>query len=935
MKSGGTHIEREPIAIIGIGCRYPGAANIAELWQNLLAGNDSIGHYPAGRFADLDRVYAAAGRGGSLLTDKGGFLPDVDMFDAQFFELSPREALYMDPQHRLLLEVSWEALEDAGQVQSDYRGSLTGVFIGQWASEYEARLYESGTERDFYTIPGCARASASGRVSFAFGFEGPSLTVDTACSSSLVAVQLACESLWLGESKMALAGGTNLILGRELSELFTRANMLSADGLCKFGDAAADGFVRSEGAGVVVLKRLSQARSDGDNIYALIRGGAINNDGRTSGLLVTPSRPGQQRMLETAWNSAGIHASDLRYIEAHGTGTSVGDPIELGAITDAFAAANVRERCFVGSVKTNIGHTETASGVAGLIKAALILRNRTIPPSLHFKTPNPKIPWGESPISIPDAAIDLHAEPFPIRAGVSSFGITGTNAHIVLEEAESNEAAEESSVQEERVLLLPVSAHSSQALASLLEGYKRQVATGTYSIRDLCYTAALRRNHHEFRTALVCSSQADLAETLESAVLGEPSESVVTGRASAIAPRVVFVAPGQGSQWLGMARELYRTEKPFRSQFDECDQAILEETGWSLRERLWGDKAEESLVQIDVIQPALFAMSVALSALWRSWGIEPDAVVGHSMGEVAAAHIAGVLTLRDAVAVICRRSRLMKTIRSSGGMAVVDLPLEEAGKFLAGFAGLSVAASNGPSSTVISGDLQELENALHELERREVYCRQVKVDVASHSSQVDPILEQLLQELKDIQPRPAKIPMLSTVTASFVATEEVDGTRMDASYWVRNLRECVLLSPVVRQLAQDGHSLFVELSPHPILLPSIEASGRQADPNVIAIASLRREKPEQATMHGRTRSFIYGWPCRQLGALLPRRWKTCTTAAISFSSRSLLAGTGEGSCGGKRMPVQAIPCWACVSPLPGNRTRPCGRLASGWIPFLI
>jgi acyl transferase domain-containing protein/NADPH:quinone reductase-like Zn-dependent oxidoreductase/NADP-dependent 3-hydroxy acid dehydrogenase YdfG len=863
MKRVGASNAKEPIAIIGIGCRYPGAANVEQLWDNLLAGKDSVGPYPMGRFPGLDRVYASAGKSGYLLTNEGGFLPDFDAFDAQFFELSPREALYMDPQHRLLLEVSWDALEDAGQVRADYQGSLTSVFIGQWTSEYEARLYESGSEPDFYSIPGCARASASGRISFAFGFEGPSINVDSACSSSLVAVQLACESLWLEESGMALAGGVNLILGREISELFTRAGMLSPDGRCKFGDVRANGFVRSEGAGIVVLKRLSRARADGDRIYALIRGGAINSDGRTSGLLVTPSRPGQRRMLDTAWRAAGIDPADLRYIEAHGTGTSVGDPVELGAIADALAPAGLRERCAVGSIKSNIGHTEAAAGIAGLIKTALVLRNRVIPPSLHCETPNPKLSWQEMPIRIASSEIDLRDEPRPLLAAVSAFGITGTNAHIVLEEADPLGVVKQQSEQSDRTLVLPISAHSPQALEQLLDGYRRQVASRDDCFQDLCYTAAMRRNHHEFRTALVCANRAELAEALEGAVRGESADTIVTGRAAPVAPRVVFVAPGQGSQWPGMATELYRLEPAFRAAFDACDQAIMEETGWSLRERLLSESAEEYLQQIDVIQPALFAMSLGLAAVWRHWGIEPDAVVGHSMGEVAAACLAGVLSLRDAAAVICRRSRLMRTLRSNGGMAVVELPLEDTEAFLAKYPGLSVAASNGPSTTVISGDLQALEEALHELEARDVYCRQVKVDIASHSSQVDPILEPLLQELGDIEPRPAKIPMLSTVTASYAATAEADGTRMDAHYWVRNLRQCVLLATAVRQLVQDGHSLFLELSPHPILLPSIESSGRLANPDVMAIASLRREKPAQAAMlAGLATVYTTGHPVR-------------------------------------------------------------------------
>jgi acyl transferase domain-containing protein/NADPH:quinone reductase-like Zn-dependent oxidoreductase/NADP-dependent 3-hydroxy acid dehydrogenase YdfG len=851
---------RAPIAIIGIGCRYPGAANVDELWQNLLAGRDSIGPYPGERFPSLDRAYASAGKAGGLLTNEGGFLPGIDAFDAQFFELSPREAVYLDPQHRLLLEVSWDALEDAGQVRADYQGSRTSVFAGQWTSEYETRVYESGSEPDFYSITGCARASASGRISFAFGLEGRSVTVDSACSSSLAAVQLACESLWLGESEMALAGGANLILGPEISELFTRAGMLSPDGRCKFGDVRANGFVRSEGVGMVVLKRLSRARADGDRIYALIRGGAINNDGRTSGLLVTPSRPGQRQMLETAWRAADIDPARLRYIEAHGTGTSVGDPVELGAIADALTAAGVRERCALGSIKSNIGHTEAAAGVAGLIKTALVLKHRMIPPSLHCENPNLKVAWEDAPIRIASEAIDLRDEPDQLLAGVSAFGITGTNVHVVLEEAKASGVAD---AEKDRARVLTVSAHSALALQELLSGYKDQLETGNESLEDLCYTAALRRNHHEFRAAMVFANKTELVEGLDTAVHGEVADTLMTGRAAPRAPRVVFVAPGQGSQWAGMARELCEQEPAFRAAFDACDRAIAEETGWSLRERLLSDRAGEFLTQIDVIQPALFAMSIALAALWREWGVEPDAVVGHSMGEVAAAYLAGVLSLEDAAAVICRRSRLMKTLRSNGGMATVDLTLEETEALLANVPGLSVAASNGASTTVISGDLQALEEVLRELERREVYCRQVKVDVASHSTQVDPILDALRQELAHVCPRPAQIPMLSTVTGTYAETADAHGTRMDAGYWVRNLRECVLLAPAVRKLADEGHSVFLELSPHPILLPSIESSARAVNPQVTAVASLRREKPERATMlTGLAALYVGGYPVR-------------------------------------------------------------------------
>jgi acyl transferase domain-containing protein len=851
--AGGAHSSssvesKEPIAIVGIGCRYPGASNVEELWENLLAGKDSIGPYPSGRFPGVDRAYESSQKKpGRLFTDAGGFLSNVDGFDSQFFEISPRESIYVDPQHRLLLEVAWEALEDAGQVRSTYEGSNAGVFVGLWTSEYETRLYESGNEADFYSITGCARASASGRVSFTFGLEGPSVTVDTACSSSLVAVHLACKSLWVGESEMALAGGANLILGPEISELFTKASMLSPDGRCKFGDASANGFVRSEGAGIVVLKRLSRARADGDRVYAVIRGGATNNDGRSSGLLVTPSRPGQRQMLLSAWKAAGIDPAMLRYIEAHGTGTGVGDPVEIGAIADALTAAGVKDSCALGSIKTNFGHTEAASGIAGLIKTALVLQHRMIPPSLHCKTPNPKIKWDRAPIQVATEAIDLQDEPGRLLAGVSSFGITGTNAHIVLEEVEQQVAARPDVG---CPLVLPISARSPEALHELLCAYLKDVRVQAqkWPIHDLCYTASVRRNHHEFRTAIVCADLAELEERLAAAADDEACDGVVSGRSSSARRRVVFVAPGQGSQWLGMARELYDKEPVFHQAFEECARAILAETGWSLTDRLLGEQAEQYLSEIDVIQPALFTMSVALAAVWKAWGVEPDAVVGHSMGEVAAAHLAGVLSLPDAAAVICRRSRLMKTLRSSGGMATVDLPLKQTEELLEGISSLSVAASNGPRTTVISGDLKALEALLNELKAKEIYCRQVKVDVASHSSQVDPILEQLRQTLSEIRPQPSRIPMVSTVTGNFAFREGETGTLMDADYWVRNLRQCVLLAPVVKRFCETGHDVFIELSPHPILLPSIESAAREVSPQVLAVASLRREKPARATI---------------------------------------------------------------------------------------
>lgn len=838
----GSHV---PLAIIGMGCRYPGVSNPEELWQKLVTGQDLVRSYADSRFQALDAIYEKARVGkGPLRTDRGGFLEDVAGFDSQFFEISPREAVYLDPQQRLLLEVAWEALEDAGQIREKYDKSPTGVYMGLWNAEYETRLYESATDLNVYSVTGCGRASVSGRLSFAFGFEGPSVTVDTACSSSLVAVNMACEALWTGEIDMALAGGANVILGTEISEIFTKANMLAADGRCKFGDASADGFVRSEGAGVIVLKTLSRALADGDPIHALIRGSAVNNDGRCNGFM-TPSSEGQQQMLREAWRSAGIEPRDVRFIEMHGTGTSVGDPIEIGSVGTVLRHGGLDRPCLLGSVKTNLGHTESASGVTGLIKAALSLEHRMLPPSLHLSTPNPKIPWNEFPVQIPQQIVDLSADTSPLIAGVNSFGLSGTNAHIVLQAAERDINALSS---EGGPYLLPISARTQDALRAMIGAHAAAPNDAGYSARDVCYTAGARRTHHEYRAAIVGVDLEDLKANLAAALANEENEGVISGEPITGERKIVFIAPGQGSQWPGMARGLFAHEAVFRQTFQECDDAIAAETGWTLADRVLGPEADSHLMQIDVIQPALFAMSVSLAALWRSWGIEPDAIVGHSMGEVAAAHIAGILSLKDAVAVICRRSRLMKTLRGAGSMATIELPLHEAEALVASRAGVSIGASNGPGTTVISGDAKEVESLLKELEIRDIYCRLIKVDVASHSAQVDPILAELKTTLAGVRPNPSTIPMLSTVTAAYADNGRNSGTTLDAAYWADNLRRSVLFAPAIEKLCAAGNSIFIELSPHPILLPSTEASARPVNSRAVAVASLRREKPERATM---------------------------------------------------------------------------------------
>ncbi|MFQ5794230.1 MAG: SDR family NAD(P)-dependent oxidoreductase [Candidatus Bipolaricaulia bacterium] len=849
-------VHLEPIAIIGMGCRFPGAKDPEAFWQLLQDGVDAITEVPADRF-DIDTVYdPRPAVPGKMRTRWGGFLEQVDQFDPFFFGISPREANRMDPQQRLLLEVAWEALEDAGQVPAQLAGRPRpiGVFIGIINDDYKDLQLSDGdlTDIDVYAGTGMARSVASGRLSYALGLQGPSLTVDTACSSSLVAVHLACQSLWGGQCTTALAGGVNLILEPYPTIAFSQADMVAPDGRCKFCDARADGFVRSDGVGIVVLKPVSMAQRDGDPIYAVIRGSAVNNDGNSSGLLMTPSQKGQEAVLRQAYRDAGVPPGRVHYVEAHGTGTSVGDPVELQALGTVLAEGRPKDRpCVIGSVKTNIGHTEGAAGIAGLIKAALSLKHRVIPPSLHFQEPNPNIPWQDLPLMVQQELSSWPADSEPALAGVSSFGISGTNAHIVLEEApQTTPAQKEVPAQTTKAQLLPLSAHSPEALEAMVRAYQMFMATkqdrDTPSLQDICYTASVRRAHHDHRLALVVHSQEELAERLE-AFLEEMDLGMSPGAGHTVPEpqrKLVFVFSGQGSQWVGMGRALLEQEPVFREALERCDRAIQPYVDWSLMEELAADEAQSRLDQVDVIQPMIFAVQVALAALWHSWGIEPDAVVGQSMGEVAAAHVAGALSLEDAARIICRRSQLVKRTSGQGGMAVVGLPLEEAQRALDGYEDhVSVAVSSSPSSTVLSGDATALKEIVDRLERQEIFCRWIKVDYASHSPYMDPLQPDLLKAVDGVQPRSASVPFYSTVTR-----EVSDGRDLDATYWVRNLREPVLLSKVVQQLLEDGHHTFLEISPHPLLLSAFQQGLQHLGQEGIALPSLQREEEERTVM---------------------------------------------------------------------------------------
>nr|AAK57189.1 MxaE [Stigmatella aurantiaca] len=832
----------EPVAIIGMGCRFPGGGNDPESYWNLLCnGVDAVTEVPSSRWTreEMERMDPEALE--KLGARWGAFINKVDQFDADFFGISPREAHRMDPQQRILLEVAWEALERAGQDMTQLAGSRTGVFVGIYSDDYALLQVGNPSARDSSSVTGALNCVVPGRLSYLLDFQGPCLAVDTACSSSLVALHLATQSLRNQECSMALACGVNLILSPLSSSRVSRAQALAPDGRCKTFDARANGFVRGEGCGVVVLKRLSDAIAAGDPILALVRGSAVNQDGKSAGL-TAPNVLAQQALIRQALQSANLEPSEIDCVEAHGTGTSLGDPIEMEALHEVYGSGrSAKQALVVGAAKTNIGHLESAAGIAGIIKMVLSMQHGAVPPIAHFQRLNPRIDFAGESITIPTA---LH--PWPAReerkrrGAISSFGISGTNAHVILEEAPAPQTA--SASRTTGAHLLPLSARSPSALQELAQKYAEYlVSSPEASLREVCYTAAQRRTHHEYRLAVAGESAAAVAEKLRELASGAPVPAV---NGLDERRKVVFVFPGQGSQWLGMGRQLIDQEPVFRETLERIDEAMRPHVTWRLIDVLRAPSESSRLQEIDVVQPVLFAMAVALSALWRSWGIEPDAVVGHSMGEVAAAHVAGALSLEDAAAVICLRSRLLKRISGQGAMLATELSLEDARKALAGREDrVAIAVSNSPTSTVLSGDAAALEEIRVSLEARNVFCRWVKVDVASHSPQVDPLRADLLSVLSAVRPRPSTVPIVSTVTAA-----TCDGSGFDASYWVRNLRDPVLFSSAVLDLVKGGHTVFMEMSPHPILLPAVERCMQHAGREGVTIPSLRREEAERTVM---------------------------------------------------------------------------------------
>ncbi|MFE7489162.1 SDR family NAD(P)-dependent oxidoreductase, partial [Kitasatospora sp. NPDC057541] len=842
----------DPIAVVAMGCRFPGGAHTPEqLWRLAAEGVDAIGPFPRDRGWDLGRLHhPSPERLGSTYVREGGFLDGAGEFDAEFFGISPREALAMDPQQRLLLETSWEALERAGLDPAGLRGDRVGVFVGATAQDYGPRMHQPADGLDGYLLTGTTPSVASGRIAYELGLEGPAVTVDTACSSSLVAVHLAAQALRNGECTLALAGGATVMAEPGMFVEFARQRGLAPDGRCKPFSADADGTAWAEGVGVVLLERLSDARRHGHPVLALVVGSAVNQDGASNGLSA-PNGAAQQRVIRQALGSAGLVPGDVDVVEAHGTGTALGDPVEAHALLAVYGADRAPEHpLLLGSVKSNIGHTQAAAGVAGLIKTVLALRHGLVPGVLHLREPSPEVRWADGAVTVPTAATPWPAPAGPERprrAGVSSFGISGTNAHVIVEQAPADtwRAPEaEDGGDPDLPVPLTVSGRTEAALRAQAARLARHLATGGADApadrHALAHALLHGRTRFDHTAVVLARTHAEALSGLTALAQGEPADNLVRAQSTARGG-TVLVFPGQGSQWADMAVELLDASPAFAAELDACAAALARWTDWSLHDVLRGRPGAPDLSRVDVVQPVLFAVMVALAGLWRSVGVEPGAVVGHSQGEIAAAYVAGALTLDDAAKVVALRSRALLGLAGTGGMVSVPLSAEETGELLAPWGGsLGIAARNGPATTVVSGGADALDAFLAHCERADVRARRIPVDYASHSAHVESLREPLLAALADLAPRAPRIAFYSTVTGGLLT----DSTTLDADYWYRNLRQEVRFEPAVRALSADGHRLFVEASPHPVLKigtqETLDACGT-GGPGGTAIGTLRRD----------------------------------------------------------------------------------------------
>jgi acyl transferase domain-containing protein/NADPH:quinone reductase-like Zn-dependent oxidoreductase/surfactin synthase thioesterase subunit/ubiquinone/menaquinone biosynthesis C-methylase UbiE len=835
---------RKPIAIIGMGCRFPGEANSPEeLWKLICDKTDALGPIPEDRW-DTEGLFSPEWRrAGKISVKRGGFIKDVDKFDASFFGISPLEAKRMDPQQRMLLEVSYETVQDAGLNLKDLEESKTAVFIGISAHDY-GDLQNTPQERvniGSHTNVGSALCINANRISYSFNLKGPSFAIDTACSSSLNSIHLACRSIWEGDANAAFAGGVNSILKPEPQMGFSKGGFLSPDGTCYSFDERGNGYVRSEGAGLVFLKPLSQAEADGDNIYGVIRGSAVNQDGATKGISV-PNPISQQELLKTAYEDAQVDPHSVQYVEAHGTGTFVGDPIETNSIGKVIGTDRTTN-CFIGSIKSNIGHLEPASGVAGISKLLLALKHKTIPPNIHFKNGNRNIPFEDLKLDVP---VDTH--PWPAKtseecfAGINSFGFGGSNVHVVLQGHKQNDQKQKST-DKKGLQVCTLSTRNSDALQELTQTYidwlKDKKNTATLS--DICYSTAVRNSHHDFRLSVVAESKEELAESLQIYLNGETLNEISENRALETKDKIVFIFSGQGPQWFAMGRQLLESEPLFRENIEKLEKMLSVHADWSLVEELSRDEETSRISETNIAQPAIFALQIALYEMWKAKGVHPKAVVGHSIGEVAAGYVSGALTLEQAVLLIFHRSRVQFKATDKGKMLAIGVSHEEAKKIIAGKEDrVSVGAVNGPSMVALSGDTDVIEEIAADCDSKDIFHKLLVVRVPFHSHHMEPLKEELLASLGEFKTKATKIPFYSTVEGKVV-----EGENLNPDYWYRNVREAVLFTDAIDAQIKDGFDTFIELGPHPIHAIGVNDLLEINKKKGLVIASLRRNEDEK------------------------------------------------------------------------------------------
>ncbi len=870
---------REPLAIVGMGCRFPGGADDPEsFWELLSEGRSGIIEVPPNRWNKERYYHPDTSIPRRMHTKWGGFIDHLDQFDAQFWGISPREALRMDPQQRWLLECTWEAIENAGYAPSKLAGTPTGVYVGIASNDYAQVQMTSPESVDVHTNSGSTLSIASNRIAYLLDLKGPALSVDTACSSALVAINIGCKDLWSGEIECALVGGVNALLTPDTSIGFSKATMLSPSGQCFAFDDRANGYVRGEGGGMMMLIPLSKAIANGDRIYATVRAAVINQDGHTSSMTV-PGRDTQEAMLIEAYKQAGFPAKRVTYMEAHGTGTPVGDPIETNALGNVLAVDRpANDPCLLGSVKTNIGHLESGSGAAGMVKAALVLNKGEAPPNLNFENPNPNIDFDGLKLKVVTERTKLKPKNgnAPVAA-VNSFGFGGTNAHIVLEAAPQQELPCKPAVKAERPYLLPVSGKDDTTLRAYAERYAKFLDDESLDLAELCYSAGARKEHHDRRAVVAGADVKELKQRLREVARGvEDGLGVHSGTVSDDQSPVVFVYTGQGAQWWKMGQELLEREPVFRATIESIDAEVRKLGDWSLLEEMTRSEEDSNINRTYIAQPAIFALQVALTELWKSWGIEPTKVIGHSVGEVAAAYAAGVYSLEDAVKVIFHRSRLQEQTGGDGDkgrMYAVGLSQAEAKAAIKGLEDqIEVAVVNGPSLVTLAGDKEPLEGLAAQLEEDGKFVRQLRINYAFHTFQMEPIQDELIETLADIEPRASAIPFISTVTGGALKGEELDG-----HYWWRNVRETVLFAPAMTNLIRGGERLFLEIGPHPALQSSIGECLQEQKRKGAVFHSLKRKTDEtEEILTNLSALHIHG---------IEIDWKTVNQAAGVFVSQ--------------------------------------------------